>query len=86
MRNALKVVVLSLAFAGVVGAQNNLHVATGDLSIPFGSVPGKVITVGDYLIFIDQDHPESSFVLERAHFFLSLFGYVFLIQLPLNIL
>ena len=65
MRNALKVVVLSLAFAGVVGAQNNLHVATGDLSIPFGSVPGKVITVGDYLIFIDQDHPESSFALSR---------------------
>jgi len=66
MRNALMVVVLSLAFAGVVGAQNNLHVAAGDLSIPFGSVPGKVITVGDYLIFVDQEHPESSFALSRT--------------------
>jgi hypothetical protein len=47
-------------------AQNTLHVAAGELSVPFGSAPGSLLTVGDYLIFVDKEHPESSFALSRA--------------------
>lgn len=36
-----------------------------ELSIPFGSVHGALITVGDYLVFYDADKPESSFGVRR---------------------
>src|SRR6185295_1111359 len=33
---------------------------------PFGTVPGSLITIGDNLIFIDDDHPEASFTVART--------------------
>jgi hypothetical protein len=35
------------------------------LSIPFGVVNGKLVTSGDYVIFIDDEQPGSSFALSR---------------------
>jgi hypothetical protein len=36
-----------------------------DLSIPFGTVPGKLITSGEYLMFVDDQQPQGSFVIPR---------------------
>jgi hypothetical protein len=66
MRNVFVSVVLLLLGATVVVAQSTLHVATGELSVPFGSVPGRLITVGEYIVFVDQDRPDSSFALSRG--------------------
>jgi hypothetical protein len=66
MRNAVVCVVLLFLCAGAAVAQSTVHVAAGELSVPFGAVSGRLITVGDYLVFVDDDRPELSFALSRA--------------------
>ncbi len=40
-------------------------VERAELSVPFGVVSGKVLTVANYLIFIDDEKPESSFAVAQ---------------------
>lgn len=47
-------------------AQPALRVSKAELSVPFGSVSGKLAVVGDYLIFIDEDKTDRSFALRKS--------------------
>lgn len=46
-------------------AQTNVEVYKAELSVPFGEADGKLIAVGDSLVFVDDDKPEFSFAIER---------------------
>jgi len=47
-------------------AQLPVQTQKAELAIPFGVVPGRLVTVGEYLVFIDEEKPEASFALTRA--------------------
>jgi len=56
-------VVLSLA--GVSNADSGVQVMKAELSIPFGTVSGKLLLVKEYLVFVDDEKSESSFAVSR---------------------
>src|SRR4026209_2664905 len=58
--------ILSLLLSTWAVGQSTLQVFKTELSVPFGKVPGSLITIGDHLIFIDDDHPEASFTVART--------------------
>ena len=35
-------------------------------AVPFGTVPGKLLVLDNYLVFFDEQQPESSFVMAKA--------------------
>jgi hypothetical protein len=37
-----------------------------ELSIPFGTVTGKLLLLGDYLVFLDEQQPETSIVIPKC--------------------
>lgn len=37
-----------------------------DHSVPFGTVPGKLLLVGNYLVFVDEQQPSASFVIPKS--------------------
>lgn len=47
-------------------AQLPVHTQKVEMSIPFGVVPGQLVTVGDLLLFIDDEKPEASFAIARS--------------------
>jgi len=59
------IAVLVLWATGLVVAQTAVQVQKADLAIPFGSTSGKLITVGDYLVFLDEDKPDKSFAIAK---------------------
>lgn len=59
-------VVLAQAPAGQAAAGQPQPVQQVELSIPFGTVPGKLIAAGEYLIFVDDQQPQNSFVVPRG--------------------
>ncbi|MEW5979866.1 MAG: hypothetical protein AB1898_29065 [Acidobacteriota bacterium] len=36
-----------------------------ELSVPFGTVTGRILISGDYLVFIDEQRPDASFVIPK---------------------
>lgn len=57
---------LVLAWSGVLPAQTAIQVQEARLAIPFGAASGKVVRVGDFLVFIDDERPEWSFAISRG--------------------
>lgn len=57
---------LVLAWSGVLAAQTVVQVQEARLAIPFGAASGKVVRVGDFLLFIDDERPEMSFAISRS--------------------
>lgn len=55
-----------LCVSGAALAQTSVEVKKAELSVPFGGVHGKVALVGEYLVFIDDDQPQSSFAIARG--------------------
>ena len=53
-----------LASSAMFADQLTVHKVT--LGGPSGTVTGKVIGIGDYLIFVDDDRPEKSFSIPRG--------------------
>lgn len=51
---------------GVLLAQTKIEVKKAELSVPFGTVSGTAVLVGDYLVFIDEKQVESSFAIARS--------------------
>ncbi len=49
-----------------VAAQTPVKVQKAELSIPFGVVKGKLIAVGETLVFVDEETPDASFAIEKA--------------------
>lgn len=39
---------------------------TVEHAVPFGTVPGKLMLLGNYLVFVDEGQPESSYVVPRG--------------------
>lgn len=50
----------------VLGAQTKVEVKKAELSVPFGTVNGTTVLVGDYLVFIDEQQVQSSFAIARS--------------------
>lgn len=60
--------VMLLVFAGTVlplFGQLPVQSQKAEMSIPFGVVTGRLVTVGQYLLFIDEEKPELSFAITR---------------------
>lgn len=55
-----------LVFSLVVGAQTPVKVQKAELSIPFGVVKGRLIAVGETLVFFDEETPDASFAIDKA--------------------
>jgi len=47
-------------------SQVGIHVFPTELSVPFGTAAGKLVAVGDMLVFVDDQKPEASFALSRS--------------------
>ncbi len=47
-------------------AQTPVLTQKAELAVPFGVVPGHLIAVGDYLVFLDDEKPEFSLGVSRA--------------------
>lgn len=45
--------------------QVEVQVQEAELSVPFGVAEGKLVLVGNYLIYVDDDNPRDSFALTR---------------------
>jgi len=52
--------------SSVLGAQTKVEVKKAELSVPFGTVHGTAVLVGDYLVFIDEQQVQSSFAIARS--------------------
>ena len=63
----MRLLVAGLVFGGVLAcAQGTVQVTRAELAVPFGSINGKLVTVGDQLVFVDDERPEASFSVNRA--------------------
>jgi hypothetical protein len=47
-------------------ADTLVRIPNAELSIPFGTVKGEILLAGSYLVFIDEEKPELSFVIPRG--------------------
>lgn len=47
-------------------ADTLVRIPNAELSIPFGAVKGEILLAGSYLVFIDEEKPELSFVIPRG--------------------
>lgn len=56
---------LVLVFGVSAFAQTGLEIYKAELSVPFGEAEGKVLAVGDQLVFVDDDKTEFSFAIAR---------------------
>ncbi len=59
-------VLIILGIGAAAFAQAPVKVQKAELSIPFGVVKGKLIAVGDTLVFVDEETPDASFSIEKA--------------------
>jgi len=68
MSRKIKGAMLLVIAAAIMPLFGQLPVQTqkAEMSIPFGVVPGRLVTVGEYLLFIDDEKPEASFAVART--------------------
>lgn len=65
----LQIVVLTLVMAAMpVAAQQapNPNPLAVELAVPFGTVPGKLLLLGNHMVFLDEQQPEASIVLPKG--------------------
>lgn len=66
-RGSIFVSILTLSlFAPLLSAQTGFQAYHVDLSIPFGTVQGTMLTLADALIFVDTEEVGSSFLVDRS--------------------
>jgi hypothetical protein len=58
--------VIATALSASTWGQTSLTVREAELAIPFGSVEGHLIVVGEYLVFLDSREPQGSFAVSRS--------------------
>lgn len=61
----ITMIFLTFTFGVSASAQTNLEVFRAELSVPFDKTEGKLLAVGESLVFIDDDKPEFSFAIEK---------------------
>jgi len=64
-RFKIALVLVLAATTAPLYAQLPVQTQKAELAIPFGVVPGRLVTVGEYLVFIDEEKPEASFAIAR---------------------
>jgi hypothetical protein len=65
MKSISFVTALLLSLLTTAAAGTTPQAYSAELSVPFGVVTGQLVPSGDYLIFIDQEQPQFSFVIPR---------------------
>jgi hypothetical protein len=45
--------------------QGTAQTYRGDLTVPFGEIPVRIVQLDDFLVFIDEENPQTSFVVHR---------------------
>ena len=65
MKKIALIIISTLFFSIAAFAQSNLEIYKADFSVPFGEAEGKVLAVGEQLVFVDDDKPEFSFAIAR---------------------
>jgi hypothetical protein len=58
--------VLSAALAGLLFAQSDVQVQRVELTQPGGAIFGKLMTLGDQLVFVDDNQVNASFSIRRG--------------------
>lgn len=66
LKFALATLALTALFAFAAVAQTPVKVHKAELAVPFGVAKGKLVTVGDMLLFIDEETPDGSFAIDKA--------------------
>ena len=66
VRNLGRNILVILAVSVAVLAQAPVKVQRAELSIPFGVVKGRIIAVGDTLVFVDEETPDASFSILKS--------------------
>src|SRR5436190_22466723 len=69
MKSITRALVVSLLMTVTLAAQQSApagSVVAVQRAVPFGTTPGKLLLLGGYLVFVDDQQPESSFVITRA--------------------
>jgi hypothetical protein len=64
----MKLLLAAILTVNLALAQSNAGARAmgAEYSVPFGTATGQLLMLGDYLVFVDSQAPESSFVLPRA--------------------
>ncbi len=57
---------LSFPFARPAAAVERVMVHPAQVTTPYGSEPGKLVTIGNQMIFVDDANPANSFALMRS--------------------
>jgi hypothetical protein len=67
-RLSIALICILFASARPGGAQSTPtgSVVAVDHSVPFGTVPGKLLLLGNYLVFVDEQQPSASFVVAKS--------------------
>jgi hypothetical protein len=45
--------------------QGTAETYRGELTVPFGEIPVRIVQLDDFLVFIDEENPDTSFVVRR---------------------
>jgi hypothetical protein len=61
----ISAVALMVSAGIAASAQTPVEVRNAELSVPFGVAAGKLLTVGDHLVLLDEEKPEASFAIAR---------------------
>lgn len=67
-RLSIAFICILLVSAPPAGAQSTAtgSVVAVDHSVPFGTIPGKLLLLGNYLVFVDEQQPSTSFVVAKS--------------------
>ena len=66
MKTLVGLIVVALAVAPV-WAQTDVTASPAELAIPFGVAAGKVVIIGEDLVFVNDQDPASSFAISRSN-------------------
>jgi hypothetical protein len=62
----LSLLLILLAAPAVSQVAPNPSPLAVELAIPFGTVPGKLLLLGNYIVFLDEQQPENSIVIAKS--------------------
>ena len=71
MKLSIRMLMISILLLGMAAMPATAQPApnpsplAAELSIPFGTVTGKLLLLGDYLVFLDEQQPETSIVIPK---------------------
>jgi hypothetical protein len=65
IRFCLTLLAVSACMMMPASAQTAGQAYNVELSVPFGTIPGKLLVLNDFIVFVDEQQPGSSFVLPR---------------------